>query len=119
MKSWRTPMDSFAPLINLLTLLGALSIAAERITNIAKSLDERMMHRVVIPQPPGENATAEERAAFEKKLEKAEQDKRTRQLEIPRRAALHGVLLPAVLNADIFAIIHRPDAPRAMHGAFR
>ncbi|MBI4500785.1 MAG: hypothetical protein HY700_06445 [Gemmatimonadetes bacterium] len=81
-------MNPFQPLINLLVLMSALSIAAERIANAIK-LNSPTLREVLL-------STREEK---------------DRERRIGHRVLLISVLLALVLKADLFQILANLDAP--------
>jgi hypothetical protein len=78
-------MDAFTPLVNLFAILTALSLAAERITNIVK-LRSRDLR------------------------DKAE-DEKDRERQITNRALLVSLAVALLVKADFFEILSRLDAP--------
>ena len=86
-------MQPFQPLINLLVLMSALSIAAERLTNALKLGNEDLRE----PR----TATREEK---------------NRERHIARRALSVSVLLAVAIKADFFELLARMDAPWATLG---
>ena len=81
-------MDAFAPVINLLVLLSALSVAAERLANAIKLRDPDLRKKRA---GSGEEKDREQRIAL--------------------RALLVAVLLAVVLKADFFQIVSHLQAP--------
>jgi hypothetical protein len=81
-------MDAFQPLINLLVLLSALSLAAERVTNVIKLRYD----------------TLRDKGANEKKEKERERDVTQVNLGI-------AILVALVLKADFFEILGNLQAP--------
>jgi hypothetical protein len=81
-------MDAFEPLINLLVLLGTLSIAAERLANLTKLAHPSLSRRGA------------------SRIEEKERERR-----IGNRVVVVSVLLAAAVKADFFAIVAHLDAP--------
>jgi hypothetical protein len=81
-------MEAFQPLINLLVLLSALSIAAERLANAVKLRDARLR-------------TSRPSVAQEKEREQG----------IGHRVLLVSVALALLVKADLFQILAHLDAP--------
>jgi hypothetical protein len=81
-------VNSFQPLINLLVLMSALSVAAERLTNVLKLRDEKLREE---RSSPGEE--------------------RERERLIGHRALVVSVLLALAIKADFFEILAHLDAP--------
>jgi hypothetical protein len=81
-------MEALEPIINLLIFLTALSVAAERLTNVIKLRN---------PDLKDEKAT---------KLTGKEREER-----ITNRGVLTGVALALVLKADLIGALNRLDAP--------
>jgi len=81
-------MDSFEPLINVLTLLTVLSVLAERMTNLLKLRHENL-----------------------RTLKITEVEERRREYGIAWRNILVGILFSILLKADLFAIMSRLEAP--------
>jgi hypothetical protein len=81
-------MDAFAPVINLLVLLSALSVAAERLANAIKLRDPELRKK---RSGSGEEKDREQRIAL--------------------RALLVSVLLAVALKADFFQIVSHLHAP--------
>jgi hypothetical protein len=96
-------MDAFQPLINILTVLTALSVAAERITNLLKLQSPSLR---VTETKPGEDKEAK------KDAEKA------RESAIARRSVLVGIGVAIVLKADLIAILRNAQAPWETLGWF-
>ena len=78
-------MDAFTPLVNLFAILTALSLAAERITNIVKLRSKSLR-------------------------DKAE-DEKDRERRITSRALLVSLAVALLVKADFFEILSRLDAP--------
>ncbi len=81
-------METFEPLINLLALMSALSIASERVANALKLRDQDLS---------------------EKKAGAREQKARERR--IAQRALAASVLLAVLMKADFFEIVSHLEAP--------
>ncbi len=81
-------MQPFQPLINLLILMSALSIAAERIANAIKLRSPLLRER-----RPGHR------------------EEKDRERRISRRVLLVSVLLAVAIKADLFQILAHLDAP--------
>ena len=81
-------MNGIEPIINLLVVLTALSIAAERITNIWKLRTAAF-------------SVAKPEASAEKERESA----------IAKRSMLVGILLAIALKADLIAMLRQLEAP--------
>ena len=81
-------MEALEPIINLLIFLTALSVAAERLTNVIKLRN---------PDLKDEKAT---------KLTGKEREE-----QITNRGVLTGVALALVLKADLIGALNRLDAP--------
>lgn len=89
-------MNGIEPLINLLIVLTALSVAAERITNIWKLQSPAM-----------------------RTLKGAPDKEKDRERAIAGRVMLVGIGLALVLKADLIAILRRLDAPWDTLGWFQ
>jgi hypothetical protein len=85
-------MDTLAPLINLLTLLAALSIAAERATNVIKLNRESMREKG------------------------AKEDEKVREKRITQVSIGVAIVLAILLKADFFSILTHIDEPWATLG---
>ncbi len=83
-------MEPFEPLINLLALLTALSVPAERITNTWK------LRLEVRDGGLGRSTDA---------------DRRSREYGVSGRSLCVGVVVALVAKADLFAILDQLDAP--------
>jgi len=81
-------MAAFEPLVNLLVLLSALSVAAERVANWLKLGDPDLREKK--ESPPEEKA---------------------RERRIALRALAVSVALAVLVKADFFAILTHPEAP--------
>ena len=81
-------MDAFQPLINLLVLLSALSIASERLANGMKLRDPELSEK-----KPGLR------------------DEKARERRIAQRALAASVVLAVLMKADFFEILSHLDAP--------
>src|SRR3972149_4611533 len=81
-------MDAFEPLINLLVLLGTLSIAAERLANLTKLAHPDLARR-----------------------RGSQREEKDRERRIGNRVILVSVLLATAIKADFFAIMAHLDAP--------
>lgn len=81
-------MDAFEPLINLLVLLGTLSIAAERLANLTKLAHPDLSCR-----------------------RGSRTQEKDRERRIGTRVVVVSVLLAAAVKADFFAIVAHLDAP--------
>ena len=81
-------MQPFQPLINLLVLMSALSIAAERVANTIKLADPELRERRAMPGAEKE-----------------------REYRIGHRVLLVSIVLAASLKADLFQILAHLDAP--------
>jgi hypothetical protein len=81
-------MEAFQPLINLLVMLSALSIAAERLANAVKLHDDRLR-------------TSRPSVAEEKERERG----------IGHRVLVVSVALALLVKADLFQILAHLDAP--------
>jgi hypothetical protein len=81
-------MESFEPLINILTVLTVLSVLAERATNLLKLQSEEL------------------------RVKKTNEDaERTREYGISARTIAVGILVALLVKADIFEILSRLDDP--------
>jgi type IV secretory pathway VirB2 component (pilin) len=83
-------MHAFQPLINLLMLLSALSVAAERIANVVKLGHPDLKH----PQRRGSRKREKER-----------------ERRIAKRVLAVSVLIAVAVKADFFALLSGADAP--------
>jgi hypothetical protein len=81
-------MNGLEPIINLLVFLTALSVAAERITNVLKLRNDALR----VP-----------------KDEEAAEKQRERGITV--RGMIVGVVLAVTLKADLISALHRLDAP--------
>lgn len=81
-------MAAFEPLVNLVVLLSALSVAAERLANWMKLGDPDLREKK--ESPPEEKA---------------------RERRIALRALAVSVALAVLVKADFFAILSNPEAP--------
>jgi hypothetical protein len=81
-------MAAFEPLVNLLVLMSALSIAAERLANALK-----LRHPDLRDRKAGAR------------------DEKARERRIAQRALAASVVLAVVVKADFFAILSHLDAP--------
>jgi hypothetical protein len=81
-------MDAFQPVINLLMLMSALSVAAERLANAVKL---------------GNVALSEKRAGGREEKE--------REHQIARRVLVVSILVAVIVRADFFAILAHLEAP--------
>jgi len=81
-------MPAFQPLINLLVLLSALSIAAERLANMLKLGDTELREKQASPQ-----------------------QEKARERRIALRALAASVALAVLMKADCFAILAHLEAP--------
>jgi hypothetical protein len=88
-------METLEPLINLLTLLTALSLAAERITNLIKLGNTGL--RVSALTQEGEKA---------------------REAAITRRGVFVGILLAVALKVDLVEVMRHADDPWQSIGWF-
>jgi len=78
-------MDAFTPLVNLFAILTALSLAAERITNIVKLRSRDLRDKA--------------------------RDEKDRERQITNRALLVSLAVALLVKADFFEILSRLDAP--------
>ncbi len=78
-------MDAFTPLVNLFAILTALSLAAERITNIVKLRSKDLRNKA--------------------------RDEKDRERQITNRALLVSLAVALLVKADFFEILSRLDAP--------
>ena len=78
-------MDAFTPLVNLFAILTALSLAAERITNIVKLRSKDLRNKA--------------------------EDEKDRERQITNRALLCSLAVALAVKADFFEILSRLDAP--------
>ncbi len=81
-------MEAFEPLINLLVLMSALSIASERLANAMKLGDPELSEK-----KPGAR------------------DEKARERRIAQRALAASVVLAVVMKADFFQILAHLEAP--------
>ena len=89
-------METFEPLINLLVLMGVLSMVAERVANAIKLGRPDLRHR--------------KHTAWEEK---------ERERRIARVAVVASILLAVVVKADFFEILAHLEAPWDTLGWFR
>ncbi len=78
-------MDAFTPLVNLFAILTALSLAAERITNIVKLRSKDLRNKA--------------------------RNEKDRERQITNRALLVSLAVALLVKADFFEILSRLDAP--------
>jgi len=88
-------MESFQPLINLVLLLSALSIAAERLTNAIKLRTEQYSFA----------------RAQRYRLGRALEDNRERERHISHLAMTVSITLAILVKADFFEILSHLNAP--------
>jgi hypothetical protein len=104
-------MDTFQPLINLLVLLTALSIAAERATNLLKLRHPTLRARGgTTSNDRAEQTTARDRGEKKQGSDREEKE-RDREYGIAGRAVFVGVALAVFVKADFFEILAHLEDP--------
>lgn len=104
-------MDAFSPIINLLVLLTALSLGAERLAQVGKLRHRRLQKRLEsdLEQVAGEpEADAEKVKAARDKVEKWRADGEDR---VTIRGIFWGVIVAFAVKANLFTIMAQLEDP--------